>query len=51
MKTALEQMGLLLLEGHVSHCVHDAIGSGHAEAAGAKTTEPLNAMERFVKTP
>jgi DNA-binding FrmR family transcriptional regulator len=49
-KTALEQVGAKLLEGHVNHCVHDAIASGDAAAVDEKTTELLDAVQRFVKT-
>jgi DNA-binding FrmR family transcriptional regulator len=49
-KTALEQVGAKLLEGHVTHCVHDAIASGDAAAADEKTAELLVAVQRFVKT-
>lgn len=49
-ETALEQVGAKLLEGHVNHCVHDAIASGDVEAADAKTAELLDAVQRFVKT-
>jgi DNA-binding FrmR family transcriptional regulator len=49
-KTALEQVGAKLLEGHVNHCVADAIASGDEDAAGEKTAELLDAVQRFVKT-
>jgi DNA-binding FrmR family transcriptional regulator len=49
-KTALEQVGVRLLEDHVTHCVHDAIASGDAQAADEKTAELLGAVQRFVKT-
>ena len=49
-KTALEQVGVRLLEGHVTHCVHDAIASGDAAAADEKTVELLGAVQRFMKT-
>jgi len=49
-KTALEQVGVRLLEDHVTHCVHDAIASGDAQAADEKTEELLGAVQRFVKT-
>jgi DNA-binding FrmR family transcriptional regulator len=48
--TAIEQVGAKLLEDHVTHCVADAIASGDAAAAGQKTTELLEAVQRFVKT-
>ena len=49
-KTALEQVGVKLLEDHVTHCVADAMSSGDARAAGEKTNELLDAVQRFVKT-
>ena len=49
-KTALEQVGAKLLEDHVTHCVADAIASGDERAAGEKTGELLDAVQRFVKT-
>ena len=49
-KTALEQVGAKLLEDHVNHCVADAIASGDERAAGEKTSELLDAVQRFVKT-
>ena len=49
-KTALEQVGAKLLEGHVNHCVRDAIASGDEGDAAEKTTELLEAVQRFVKT-
>ena len=49
-KTALEQVGVKLLEDHVTHCVADAISSGDERAAGEKANELLDAVQRFVKT-
>jgi DNA-binding FrmR family transcriptional regulator len=49
-KTALEQVGAKLLEGHVNHCVRDAIAAGDEGDAAEKTTELLEAVQRFVKT-
>ena len=49
-RTALEQVGAKLLEGHVTHCVADAIASGDEAAASAKSAEMLDAVQRFVKT-
>ena len=49
-KTALEQVGAKMLEGHVNHCVHDAIASGDEESANEKTVELLDAVQRFVKS-
>ena len=49
-RTALESVGFELLEDHVNHCVHDALASGDAEAAQAKSDELLAAVQRFAKT-
>ena len=49
-RTALEKVALEILDGHVNHCVHDAIASGDATAAADKSRELLEAVERFVKT-
>lgn len=49
-ETALEQVAAKLLEDHVTHCVADALASGDAEAANAKASELLEAVQRFVKT-
>jgi CsoR family transcriptional regulator, copper-sensing transcriptional repressor len=49
-KTALEQVGARLLEDHVTHCVAGALASGDERAATEKTTELLEAVQRFVKT-
>ena len=49
-RTALEQVGSKLLEGHVTHCVADAIASGDEKDAITKTAELLDAVQRFVKT-
>jgi DNA-binding FrmR family transcriptional regulator len=49
-KTALESLGLEILEDHVTHCVHDALASGDAKTATQKSEELLAAVERFAKT-
>ena len=49
-KTALESLGFEILEDHVSHCVKDALASGDADTAAAKSEELLAAVERFTKT-
>ncbi len=49
-RTALESLGLEILEDHVTHCVHDALASGDAGTARAKSEELLAAVERFAKT-
>jgi DNA-binding FrmR family transcriptional regulator len=48
-RTALERVGIEILDGHVNHCVRDAIASGDADAASEKSRELLEAVERFVK--
>ena len=49
-KTALESLGLEILNDHVMHCVHDALASGDTSAATEKSRELLAAVERFAKT-
>ncbi len=49
-RTALESLGLEILSDHVSHCVHGALASGDEDAAQAKTTELLEAVQRFART-
>jgi CsoR family transcriptional regulator, copper-sensing transcriptional repressor len=47
--TALESVGLKVLEDHTRHCVAGALASGDAEEARAKTEELIAAVERFSK--
>jgi DNA-binding FrmR family transcriptional regulator len=47
--TALESLGLRLLDAHVSHCVKDALASGDAEVAAEKSEELLAAVQRFTR--
>jgi DNA-binding FrmR family transcriptional regulator len=49
-KTALESLGLQILEDHVAHCVRGALASGDEQTAAAKSEELLAAVERFAKT-
>ena len=49
-KTALEQVGAKLLEGHVTDCIADALAARDEQAAHVKTAEMLDAVQRFVKT-
>jgi DNA-binding FrmR family transcriptional regulator len=49
-KTALESMAFEILNDHVRHCVRDALDSGDARTATAKSEELLAAVERFTKT-
>jgi DNA-binding FrmR family transcriptional regulator len=46
--TALDRVGLKILDGHVHGCVRDAMVSGGREAE-AKTEELLEAVERFAR--
>jgi DNA-binding FrmR family transcriptional regulator len=48
--TALDSLAFRILDGHVQHCVTDAIASGDAAAAQAKSEELLAAVHRFAKT-
>ena len=48
--TALESLGLQLLDSHVSHCVAGALASGDEAEAATKTRELLEAVRRFAKT-
>lgn len=38
---ALHRIGLLILEGHLGHCVHKGIEEGHAEEAIDNFTDSL----------
>ena len=46
---ALQAVALNLLEGHLHHCVHDAIVTGGPEA-DAKITEAAAAVRRLVRS-
>jgi DNA-binding FrmR family transcriptional regulator len=48
--TALESVAFRVLDDHVNHCVSDALGSGDAEEAAAKSKELLEAVHRFART-
>jgi DNA-binding FrmR family transcriptional regulator len=48
--TALESVGMKLLEDHVSHCVAGALASGDPAEAASKSEELLAAVQRFTKT-
>jgi CsoR family transcriptional regulator, copper-sensing transcriptional repressor len=48
--TALESVGLKLLEDHVAHCVAGALASGDPAEAASKSAELLAAVQRFTKT-
>jgi DNA-binding FrmR family transcriptional regulator len=47
--SALETVGLKVLDDHVKHCVAGAIASGDRVAAQEKTEELLAAVQRFAK--
>jgi CsoR family transcriptional regulator, copper-sensing transcriptional repressor len=47
---ALESLAAELLDQHVRHCVADAIASGDAKEAAAKSAELLEAVQRFTRT-
>lgn len=49
-QTALEAVGLKVLDEHVRHCVARALASGDAVEADTKANELLAAVQRFVKT-
>jgi DNA-binding FrmR family transcriptional regulator len=48
--TALENLGLQLLDSHVTHCIAGALASGDEAEAQTKTRELLEAVRRFAKT-
>ncbi|MHB8659503.1 MAG: metal-sensitive transcriptional regulator [Solirubrobacteraceae bacterium] len=47
--TALDALAFKILDGHVSHCVADALAAGDRADAAAKTSELLEAVQRFAK--
>jgi len=47
--TALESLAFQLLDGHVKHCVAGAFASGDDAEMAAKTTELLEAVQRFAR--
>ncbi len=49
-RTALESLGLEVLQDHVNHCVRDALSAGDEQTATRKSQELLAAVERFAKT-
>jgi DNA-binding FrmR family transcriptional regulator len=48
--TALESLAYRILDAHVQHCVADALASGDADEAAAKSRELLDAVQRFART-
>lgn len=49
-KTALESLGMAVLDDHVNHCVRQAFASGDAALAQERSDELLAAVARFAKT-
>ena len=47
--TALDRVGLKILDGHVRGCVRDAMVKGEKEGE-EKTSELMDAVERFTRT-
>jgi DNA-binding FrmR family transcriptional regulator len=47
--TALEAVGVKVLEDHVRHCVTGALASGDEHAANEKVEELLAALRRLVR--
>ena len=50
MNTALENLAFKVLDGHVNHCVADALSSGDPKEAFKKSQELLDAVQRFART-
>ena len=48
--TALESLAFQLLDGHVKHCVARAFAAGDEAEMAQKTTELLQAVQRFART-
>jgi CsoR family transcriptional regulator, copper-sensing transcriptional repressor len=48
--TALESLAFQLLDQHVKHCVAGALASGDEAEMAKKTSELLEAVQRFAKT-
>lgn len=48
--TALESLAYRILDGHVQHCVADALASGNPAVAETKSRELLEAVQRFSRT-
>ena len=45
-KSAVDQVGLLLLEDHIKHCVTDSVRTGES----AKVDELVQAVSRFARS-
>jgi CsoR family transcriptional regulator, copper-sensing transcriptional repressor len=48
-QTALEQVAVNVLDGHVRHCVADAVAGPDTDASDAKLDELMAAVRRFAK--
>jgi CsoR family transcriptional regulator, copper-sensing transcriptional repressor len=48
--TALQAVGLEILDAHVNHCVAGALASGDEQVAAEKTGELLDAVRRFTRS-
>ena len=48
-QTALEQVAVNVLDGHVRHCVADAVAAADAAESEAKLDELMTAVRRFAK--
>jgi DNA-binding FrmR family transcriptional regulator len=48
--TALESVSVKLLEGHVRHCVAEALAAGDAQVAEQRSEDLLAAVQRFSRT-
>jgi DNA-binding FrmR family transcriptional regulator len=48
-QTALEQVAVHVLDGHVRHCVADAVSGGDEAEATAKLDELMAAVQRFTR--
>ena len=48
--TALESVSVKLLEGHVRHCVAEALAAGDAQVAEQRSEDLLSAVQRFSRT-
>ena len=48
--TALERVSVKLLEGHVRHCVAEALAAGDAQVAEQRSEDLLAAVHRFSRT-
>jgi CsoR family transcriptional regulator, copper-sensing transcriptional repressor len=48
-QTALEQVAVQVLDGHVRHCVADAVAGGDGAEATERLDELMAAVRRFAK--